>query len=80
MMSYGKMKCTDSELTMSIVGASELPKSMYNDSSWAYLQKCNNGRLSQHDNTCHVIIGFGLNCSIGCKLWDGEVRFLQVLD
>ena len=32
---YGKVKCTDSELTLSLVGASELPKSMYNDSLYS---------------------------------------------
>ncbi|XP_020171582.4 nuclear poly(A) polymerase 3 [Aegilops tauschii subsp. strangulata] len=32
---YGKVKCTDSELTLSLVGASELPKSMYNDSFYS---------------------------------------------
>lgn len=32
---YGKVKCTDSELTMSIVGASQLPKSMYDDSFYS---------------------------------------------
>ncbi|KAI5009144.1 hypothetical protein ZWY2020_010192 [Hordeum vulgare] len=32
---YGKVKCTDSELTISIVDASELPKSMSNDSFYS---------------------------------------------
>jgi poly(A) polymerase len=32
---YGKVKCTQSELTMSIVGPSELPKSLYGDSFYS---------------------------------------------
>ena len=73
---YGKVKCTRSDVTISVVGLSQLPKSMSTHSvQWQYLQHCMLGYQATSEDQIAGWLGRAL--VIGHLIREGHVTVFR---